>query len=165
MTDSKKQFRSLKKKLSILLGEAVTLCKEFEEKAQLPMQMVNEQIGAAYKSLLISEEILFPAEEIKKKKPEFKKYGEYGWVKLTDAQYEALKSKYTKELLERAIRYLDESAQKTGNKNGWKDWSLVIHNCIREDWGKIVSQPKKQPPKPPEEQHDEIDLIGAFMNS
>ena len=33
------------------------------------------------------------------------------------------------------MAYVDESAQKTGNKNGWKDWALVVHTCHRDRWG------------------------------
>lgn len=131
-------------------SEAERLCGELDEKAKPSMQMVNEQIAAAYRSLLISEGILFPASKIAKKPP-MQKYGEYGWVKLTEAQNAALEKQYGKALLERAITYIDESAQKTSNKNGWKDWCLIIHKAIREDWGKVVSQPQKYAPKKPSE--------------
>ena len=61
--------------------------------------------------------------------------GCFGWVKLTDAQYERLKADLGEAELERCIRYVDESAQKTGNKNRWKDWNLVIRACHRDGWG------------------------------
>ena len=44
--------------------------------------------------------------------------------------------KYGEAEVARAIRYVDESAQTTGNKNKWKDWNLVVRKCIREGWGK-----------------------------
>lgn len=170
--ESKKAFKSIKDKLTALMGEAVALCKELDEKDKPQMQLTNELIGVAYKSLLISEGILFPAAKVVKKPPAIK-YGEYGWVKLTEAQHENLEKQYGKELLARAITYIDESAQKTSNKNGWKDWSLVIHKCIREDWGKVVSHP--QQPQQTEQnntvanipQEGSVDraLLEQFMNS
>ena len=65
--------------------------------------------------------------------------GEYGWVKLTDKQYGRLLQEMGQDELDRCIRYVDESAQKTGNKNKWKDWNLVIRNCHREGWGRSRS--------------------------
>lgn len=63
-------------------------------------------------------------------------YGEYGWVKLTDQQYQKLLTDLGPEELNLCIRYVDESAQKTKNRNKWQDWNLVIRNCHREDWPK-----------------------------
>lgn len=62
-------------------------------------------------------------------------YGEYKWVKLTDEQYSNLLDDLGEEELARCIRYIDESAQSTGNKNKWKDWNLVLRKCHREGWG------------------------------
>ena len=62
-------------------------------------------------------------------------HGEYGWVKLTDTQYERLLTELGKDELERCIRYVDESAQSTGNKNKWKDWNLTVRKCHRDGWG------------------------------
>ena len=61
--------------------------------------------------------------------------GEFGWVKLTDAQYEKLVKDLGKDEADRCIAYIDESAQQTGNKNKWKDWNLTIRKCSREKWG------------------------------
>lgn len=63
------------------------------------------------------------------------KHGDYGWVRLTDAQYDALLADMGEEELTRCITYIDESAQATGNKNKWKDWNLVLRKCHREQWG------------------------------
>ena len=63
------------------------------------------------------------------------KHGEYGWVRLTDEQYSKLLKDLGATELERCIEYVDESAQRTGNKNGWKDWNLVVRKCHRERWG------------------------------
>ena len=36
--------------------------------------------------------------------------------------------------LQRCISYVDESAQSTGNKNRWKDWSLILRRCYEGKW-------------------------------
>ena len=71
------------------------------------------------------------------------RHGEYGWVLLTDAQYAKLEKDLGKEELDRCIRYVDESAQSSGNKNGWKDWNLVISRCSREGWGRREEKGKR----------------------
>lgn len=62
-------------------------------------------------------------------------HGGYGWVKLTDEQYSRLLADLGEDELKRCITYVDEAAQKTGNKNKWKDWNLVIRSCHRDGWG------------------------------
>ena len=69
-------------------------------------------------------------------------YGEFGWIKLSDDDYNKLLSEMGQSELDRCIRYVDESAQKTGNKNKWKDWFLVVRNCYRYGWGKCHEQSK-----------------------
>lgn len=64
------------------------------------------------------------------------KRGEYGWVLLSDTEYQRLIAEYGEIEVARAIRYVDESAQGTGNRNGWKDWNLTVRKCIRDGWGK-----------------------------
>ena len=68
-------------------------------------------------------------------KPTKHKYGEYGWVKLTDEEYNRLLTDLGQGGLDRCIRYVDESAQGNKNKNKWSDWNLVIRRCHREAWG------------------------------
>ena len=63
------------------------------------------------------------------------KFGEYGWVKLKPEDYSRLISDDGESEVKRAIRYIDESSQSSGNKNKWKDWNLVVRRCIREGWG------------------------------
>lgn len=72
-----------------------------------------------------------------------KKYGEYGWIKLTDEQYQKLVEDLGESELDRCIQYIDESAQSTQNKNRWKDWNLVIRRCSREGWGKKRKAPSQ----------------------
>lgn len=64
-----------------------------------------------------------------------KKYGQYGWVKLTDEEYNRLLNDLGQAEVERCIAYIDESAQSTGNKNKWRDWNLVVRRCHRDGWG------------------------------
>ena len=67
--------------------------------------------------------------------PERHKYGQYGWVLLSDAEYGRLVKEYGTEKVKQAISYVDEAAQTTGNKNKWKDWNLTVRRCIRDGWG------------------------------
>lgn len=69
-------------------------------------------------------------------KPKKHKYGEYGWVQLTEEEYTRLLADLGEKELSRCIAYVDESAQSTGNKNKWRDWNLVIRKCARGGWGK-----------------------------
>ena len=73
-------------------------------------------------------------EEVREKKT-YHKYGEYGWVRLTNDQYKKLVEDIGEDNAKRCIAYVDESAQGTGNKNKWKDWNLVVRKCHREGWG------------------------------
>lgn len=68
-------------------------------------------------------------------KPARKSYGRFGWVKLTDEEYNRLLNDLGEANVKRCIAYVDESAQTTGNKNKWRDWNLVIRKCQREGWG------------------------------
>lgn len=67
--------------------------------------------------------------------PARKKYGQYGWVKLTDEEYNRLLNDLGQAEVERCIAYIDESAQSNGNKNKWRDWNLVVRRCHRDGWG------------------------------
>ena len=68
-------------------------------------------------------------------KPARKSYGEFGWVKLTDDEYNRLLNDFGEAEVKRCIAYVDESAQSNGNKNKWRDWNLVIRACHRDGWG------------------------------
>lgn len=76
-------------------------------------------------------------------KPERHKHGQYGWVKLSDAEYSNLLNDLGETELNRCITYVDESAQSNGNRNKWKDWNLVIRKCHREGWG-MSYRPKRE---------------------
>ena len=64
------------------------------------------------------------------------KRGEYGWVKLTDVEYNRLLNDFGEDEVKRCIAYIDELAQSTGNKNKWRDWNLVVRRAINGGWGK-----------------------------
>jgi len=68
-------------------------------------------------------------------KPTRKKYGKYGWVKLTAEEYSRLMEEFGKDVFIKYGTYVDELAQQTENKYKWKDWNLVIRKAIRENWG------------------------------
>lgn len=89
-----------------------------------------------YSSILDSNESKVDKPPRTASKPERHKFGQYGWVKLSDDEYNRLSSDLGENEVKRCITYLDESAQSTGNKNKWRDWNLVIRRCSREGWGK-----------------------------
>ena len=66
-------------------------------------------------------------------------YGEYGWVRLTDDEVISLLVKHGEEAVNRGITYIDISAQKTNNRNGWADWCLTVDRAISENWGGILN--------------------------
>jgi len=70
-------------------------------------------------------------------KPVKHKHGSYGWIQLTDLQYNKLVEEFTKDKLDNYINALDEYVQSTGNKNKYKDWNLVLRKAIRENWFKL----------------------------
>ena len=70
-----------------------------------------------------------------KKEEARKKYGEFGWVRLSDKEYQRLTEEMGDEELQRCIRYIDEAAQRTHNKNKWSDWNLTVRSCHRNGWG------------------------------
>lgn len=74
--------------------------------------------------------------EKESKAPTRHKHGEYGWVKLTDAEYQRLIAELGETETARCIAYVDQSAQQTGNKNKWKDWNLTVRKCHRDGWGR-----------------------------
>lgn len=72
---------------------------------------------------------LAPTNEVRKS------YGTYGWVKLSDEEYNRLLNDLGEVEVKRCIAYVDELAQTTRNKNKWRDWNLVIRKCSRNGWG------------------------------
>ena len=88
------------------------------------------------------------------KKEEKHKYGEYGWIKLTDTQYNKLCEEHTKDYIDFAIQKIDEYIQSNGNKNKYKDWNLVLRKAIRDNWSCLNDKDKTTTNK----QKREIDI-------
>ena len=61
-------------------------------------------------------------------------FGEFGWVKLTQSQYQKLTQQMGVEELHRCIAHIDQLAQSTGNRNRWKDWYLMVRRCYEKGW-------------------------------
>ena len=78
-----------------------------------------------------------------------KKYGEYGWIKLTDKQYAKLNKDFGENVIAYYIAYIDEYVQGNKNKNKYSDWNLTIRKAIRDRWG-----------NPPERQIQQDDMDG-----
>ena len=78
------------------------------------------------------------------KKQARKSFGKFGWVKLTDEEYNRLLNDLGQAEVERCIAYVDESAQTTRNKNKWRDWNLVIRKCSRDGWGNRADTRKNE---------------------
>lgn len=102
-------------------------------------QPTGNQLAPQYSVVECSEEEISEEEYTEPAAPPPKavkhKRGQYGWVMLTDDEYNKLLKDLGTTELERCITYVDESAQSSGNKNKWKDWNLVIRRCHREGWG------------------------------
>lgn len=72
------------------------------------------------------------------------KRGAFGWVKLTDAEYNRIISEFGEETALHYIAYVDESAEQTGNKNKWKNWNLTVRKAIKNRWGGGIASPTTQ---------------------
>lgn len=97
----------------------------------------REYLAGAYNARKNVDVPYEPSKEPKVEKPKVErhKYGKYGWVRLSDKEFERLLNDLGDAELQRCIAYIDESAQSTTNKNGWTDWNLVIRRCHRNGWG------------------------------
>jgi hypothetical protein len=58
------------------------------------------------------------------------------WVELTRGEYDELVNYMGKRAVDHYIRYIDRSAQKTNNKNGWNDWYHVVLTAACDEWDK-----------------------------
>ena len=67
---------------------------------------------------------------------EKQKYGENGKIILTLEQYKNLINDYGKDYVDFMIEKLDEYVAMNNNKNGYKDFNLVLRKAIREKWFK-----------------------------
>lgn len=97
------------------------------------------------------------------KKQARKSFGKFGWVKLTDEEYNRLLNDLGQAEAERCITYVDESAQTTRNKNKWRDWNLVIRKCSRDGWG-IRADTRKNEKKSRQLDDIESEAIQRLLN-
>lgn len=61
-------------------------------------------------------------------------YGTYGRVKLTTDEYLRLVNEFGEDFIKNQIDLLDEYVQSNNNKNGYKDFNLVLRRSIRDKW-------------------------------
>ena len=87
------------------------------------------------------------------------KWGQYGWVLLTPEEHNRLMTDLGAAELDRCIRYIDEAAQSSGNKNKWKDWNLVIRRCSREGWGQRYNPKPVMPVAPKDSDYYDEEAI------
>ena len=81
----------------------------------------------------------------KDKRESKRTHGLYKRVLLSEKEYQGLADEFGKDEVERCIAYVDEYVQSNGNKNGYKDWNLVIGKAVREKWGRDKpAYPQKQ---------------------
>jgi hypothetical protein len=100
--------------------------------AEAPAPQAEPREEPAQKEVLSEKKDTAPA---KHPAPPKKARAPYGWVKLTDAEYERLCRDLGEAEATYWIRLVDEMAQSTYNKNGWKDWNLTVRRAAREKWG------------------------------
>lgn len=74
-------------------------------------------------------------------------YGEYGWVRLSDQEYQQLLELMGCDELQQCIAYIDESAQSTGNRNHWLDWYAVLRRCYQKRWHQPSAYGRQEIPK------------------
>lgn len=118
-----RENKALQRNLQELPSNAPALHCNTEKEKELEIELETEKENV-------------PAQ--RKPKEEFHKYGEFGWVKLTDKQYTKLLKDLGEAELKRCIQYVDESAQGNHNKNHWTDWNLIVRRCAREGWGAVT---------------------------
>jgi len=99
-------------------------------------------------AVALANDITIEKETGKPSSPTRKKYGEYGWVRLTEEEYSRLISDLGQAKFDRCVAYIDESAQSTKNKNGWRDWNLILRRCARDGWGRKNADIEETGPAP-----------------
>lgn len=73
---------------------------------------------------------------INNKRKSFHKFGMYKRILLTTEQYDKLCTDFGKDVVDRQITLLDEYVQGNNNKNGYKDFNIVLRKSIRNNWFK-----------------------------
>jgi len=131
-------YQEEKSQLSIKKNGAYTLCQ-----ADVSQLSVNCQADVSIDKIRLDkirleESIGGAAPPLPEKEPK-KKYGQYGWVKLSDAEYQRLVDEFGERVASHYITYVDESAEQTGNKNKWKNWNLTVRKAISRQVGRRCS--------------------------
>ena len=72
--------------------------------------------------------------EIEKENIKRKSYGNYKRIKLTDKEYQKLIEDFGEDFINSQIELLDEYVESNNNKNGYKNFNLVLRKSIRENW-------------------------------
>ncbi len=130
---SAKRMREARAKSVTLCEQSAKLCAHRYGEKEIEIEIEKETDIEKEESMEPPAAPPAPAPE--PPKPVRHKYGEYGWVRLTDEEHARLLKDLGGEELQRCITYVDESAQRTRNKNKWSDWNLVVRKCHREGWG------------------------------
>ena len=63
-----------------------------------------------------------------------KRFGTYGRVHLTLAEYERLSKEFGQAYIDKQIELVDEYVESNNNKNKYTNFNLVIRKSIRENW-------------------------------
>jgi len=69
----------------------------------------------------------------KKEKEQKHKYGEYGYVKLTETEYNRLVSEYGEKIIREYITKVDNYCKSNNNKQKYSDYNLVLRDWLRRD--------------------------------
>ena len=104
---------------------------------KITIKMLEDNIDMLKKENILLKEKLNKPKSTKKPTEQRHKYGEYGRILLTDEQYKKLCEEYDKEFIDEIITRVDEYIESNNNKNGYKDFNLVVRKAIREKWFKM----------------------------
>lgn len=136
--NGKKGGRKKKKKpeetqLTLEEGKSITISESISESISIP-ESISKAISKTEKVHSPS-----PAKAEEDASVSKKVYGQYGWVVLSDQNYEQLMNEMGDAELQACITYIDESAQSTGNRKNWLDWCAVLRRCHQRQWHKSAS--------------------------
>lgn len=112
--------KGMETSVSVSVSDSVSVSEEEKERGSVPAR--ERKSGK-------------DEQNAERKKAKRHKYGEFGWVLLTDAERDKLIADMGEAEYKRCLQCVDEAAEKTGNKNGWKNWNLVLRVCHRDKWG------------------------------
>lgn len=160
---------AMKAKHSEINRTVATACENERTAAKQAKEKEKEKKKEKKKdnNILLSPPVSPPVGEThtpEKEKTARRKYGQYGWVLLSEQEYNNLLHDIGHSELERCIAYVDELAQQSGNKNKWKDWNLVIRKASREGWG-IGRQIANRQPAPQKETSYDLDEIERMISN